>query len=1201
LGEGAYFNFDLIIEQVGEKYRARVIDSPSGQASTEFDIPFSELELENFVLRMGRPRVGVRRVDSSEMEAVKQCGERLFRAIFADDVYASFLRSRDIALEDEKGLRVRLRIDVSEFHDYPWEFLYNAHLNQFLALSKDTPVVRYLELPYPVQPLTVQPPLNILVMIASPDGFPKLNVEEEWKRLSNALAPLIRRGLVSLERLKKPTLSSLQQYLRRNEYHIFHFIGHGTYSEFKQDGMLLLEDDSGQGRPISGQYMGTVLHDHRSLRLVVLNACEGARTSQEDPYAGVAQTLVLQGIPAVIAMQFEIIETAAITFAQEFYGAVADGFPVDAAVSEARKAIFATGNDVEWGTPVLYMRTPQGVIFEIPEAQRVRHSLADEPISYVDNELEQKLEQLYTEGLAAYWVEDWDKACDRFQRILTDRPDHAAAADKLKEAKRQRNLANLYTRAIEAQKDENWPVALKTLEELQKDSPDYKDASTTLKIVKKQKRLAELYAEAKQLFVAKKWQAVAKVFAQIKSIDPEYPDPENLLPTAEKELAELKRQAGLNELYSRAVHAMDAGHWEDAQRLLGQVQAMEAGFLETEKLLSKVKTEIQQTEEQQKRQDQINTLYEQAHGLLRSKKWRPALDKIEEIRKLDEQFEDTEQIAERVQKEIALEEQEAERQNELAALYAEAVRLVREEKYQEALEKWGEVKSIDAKYPDRQKVQRTARKSLAALAKPVTRKVKITLPKSLWIGLGGIVSIAAIILVLTLSGKNGEEPASPANVIPTVNWGGTAVIHTPKMTNTPSSLTTTNVVSEYADPTMYDDFGNKAYNGGYNRTLWKSGADATSYKLSQSDGQLSIVVDSKNGAGLNMSYSRFSEPTFFEAREYLDPSTTDNGGHLYIAITNEYGHSNCGVFGDSSNRQSVRCWSEYYGKNVEPAIGLSSIEPGWHIFRFEIEPETMNIAYIIDGKQVGVYNPKDSIPDHFSEFKQSTFEFVIALNNYGPSKEPVGYIDYVRIGAIEDDPTMYENFNDTSYDGKFDTTKWAYEQRDANGSIIQQDGYLVLTQSGIEKGQTLRANQYWPHKLQESIVFEAILKSDMTSDGFVVMNLDGDVIDHVACGLHSMSDAVAAHCWTPSGDPHIIVTHGTWHVVRVEINLTANMVASYIDGKKLSEDRYTKSLKNSNLYLNVSVWAGPGRADNTRPMIGYVDNVRVYPLEYVNP
>ena len=1021
MGEGSYFNFDLIVEPVGEKYRARVFDSPAGQASAEFDIPFSELELENFVLRMGRPRAGVRRVDSSEMEAVKQCGERLFRAVFSDDVYASFLRSRDAALEEEKGLRVRLRIDVPEFHDYPWEFLYNAHLNQFLALSKDTPVVRYLELPYPVQPLMVQPPLKILAMISSPEGFPKLDVEDEWKRLSNALSPLLRRGLVTLERLKSPTLSALQQYLRRGEYHIFHFIGHGTFSEHKQDGLLLLEEENGRGRPVSGQYLGTVLHDHRSLRLVVLNACEGARTSQEDPYAGVAQTLVLQGIPAVIAMQFEIIETAAITFAQEFYGAVADGFPVDAAVSEARKAIFATGNDVEWGTPVLYMRTPQGVIFEIPEAQRVSHSLSDEPISYVDKELEQKVEGLYTEGLAAFWVEDWDKACDRFQRILADRPDHAAAADKLAEAKRQRNLANLYARAAEAQGAENWPMAQKTLEELLKDSPEYKDASTTLKMVKKKKRLAELYAEAKQLHAAKKWQAVAKVFAQIKSVDPEYPDPENLLPTAEKELEELKRKAELNQLYSRAVHAMDAGHWEEAKSLLGQVRVMEPGFLETEKLLSKVEGEIQQSRDEQKRRDQINTLYEQAHGLLRSKKWRQALDKVEEIGKLDEQFDDTEKIAERAQAALALEEQEAERQNELAAMYAEAVRLLREEKYQAALEKWQKIKGIDSKYPDRQKVQRTARKSLVALAKPVTKKAKIVIPKSLWIGLGGVVIVGVIILALNLSGNNGEEPASSGISAPTSVSSGQTVVSTatktPKKTSTPRPPTATQMTSGYADPTMYDDFDNAAYNGSYNSSLWGFNGDSKDFFIGQNDGNLSININDEAGVGLYTSKGfSISEPTFFEARIYLDPKTTNKGCHLYIEFSNSQGYSNCGIFRTGDYAQQVQCWSEYYGKHVNANLDLTGILPDWHIIRFEIEPETMTISYVIDGEALDSINLKEAFPTKFRLLKEVQFNVGVGMNNYGPADEPIGYVDYFRIGELERTTTA-TTFSNPMLDG----------------------------------------------------------------------------------------------------------------------------------------------------------------------------------------
>lgn len=370
----SYSDFDLVIEQIGDKYRARVINSPAGQAAVEFDSLFSPLELENFVLRMGRPQRGMRRIDSSEMSTIKSFGTRLFQTVFNDDIYACYLRSIDSVRYRNQGLRVRLRINVSEFHDLPWEYLYNPHFDQFLALSKDTPIIRYIELPYTTQALPIKTPMKILVMISSPEGFPPLDVEEEWRKLNRALQPLVEQELVILERLERPTLSALQQQLRRNPVHIFHFIGHGKYFEQVQDGMLLLEDENQRGRPTSGQHLGAILHDHHTLRLVVLNACEGARTSAEDPYTGVAQTLVRQGIPAVLAMQFEIFEDAAITLAHEFYGAVADGYPVDAALSEARKAIFANNNDVEWGTPVLFMRIPDGVLFrpETPAEKTAR-------------------------------------------------------------------------------------------------------------------------------------------------------------------------------------------------------------------------------------------------------------------------------------------------------------------------------------------------------------------------------------------------------------------------------------------------------------------------------------------------------------------------------------------------------------------------------------------------------------------------------------------------------------------------------------------------------------------------------------------------------------------------------------------------------------------------------------------------------------
>lgn len=372
-----YLDFDLSIEPidpVAGRYRARVLTSPVGEASTEFVLPFSSLEVENYILKMGRPRQGVRGLNSSEGRAAQEFGRKLYDAIFQGEVRDCLRSSLNaVSQQTDQGLRLRLRLsDAPALAELPWEYLYDTSLRRFFAHSAATPIVRYLDLPERIQPLAVQPPLKILVMIASTRDYGKLDVEAEWRKVQEALGDLVQRRLVTLTRLEKATLTALQRQLRREQYHIFHFIGHGGFDQQTQEGVLLLEDENGLTRLVAGSYIGALLHDHRSLRLAILNACEGARTAQSDPFAGVAQTLVQQGIPAVIAMQFEITDKAAIIFAHEFYSALADRYPVDAALAEARKAIFAEGNDVEWGTPVLYLRAQDGAIFNLAEAHEAR-------------------------------------------------------------------------------------------------------------------------------------------------------------------------------------------------------------------------------------------------------------------------------------------------------------------------------------------------------------------------------------------------------------------------------------------------------------------------------------------------------------------------------------------------------------------------------------------------------------------------------------------------------------------------------------------------------------------------------------------------------------------------------------------------------------------------------------------------------------
>lgn len=361
-----YLDFDLVIEQSGTGYRSKVINSPSGQASAQFNLPFSKEEIEILLLRVGRPRRGVRRTGSPEEEAVKTFGRRLFEAAFDEEVRDCFLSSLDDADRQNTGLRIRLRLsNAPDIADLPWEYLYYAPKKRFFSLSRSTPVIRYLDLPERIRPLKVQSPLHILVMVASPVDYPPLDVEQEWSKLKEALADVERQGQIVLERLPQPTLGCLQRRLRRGDCHVFHFVGHGGFDSRTEEGKLVLEDEQGRGHEVSGDILGTLLHDHRQLRLVVLNACEGARNGRHDPFSGTAQSLVQQGISAVIAMQFEITDTAAITFAHEFYLAIAEGFAIETALAEARRRIYALNNDVEWGTPVLYLRASDGHIFDI--------------------------------------------------------------------------------------------------------------------------------------------------------------------------------------------------------------------------------------------------------------------------------------------------------------------------------------------------------------------------------------------------------------------------------------------------------------------------------------------------------------------------------------------------------------------------------------------------------------------------------------------------------------------------------------------------------------------------------------------------------------------------------------------------------------------------------------------------------------------
>lgn len=377
-----YDDFDLEIRRRDEQYQVRVLNSSSGESESEFNLPFTDVELRNFYSRIGQGNRNARRSISPGLTAAKTFGGKLFSSVFTGQIFTQLRLSEQSARSRNRGLRLRLRLkDVPELAELPWEFLYDSDHDHFIATSTSTPIVRYLDLQLDAPPLVVAKPLRVLVIISSPSTLPRLDSEGEWENLQTALASLESTGEIVLERLPVATLDALRRRARREDFHVLHFIGHGAFDVTEGEGIIHFEESNGMPNPVSGSILGNVLRDHSSLRLIILNACEGARQSAEDPFSGVAQSLCRQRIPAVVAMQFEISDDAAKTFSEEFYTAIVDGLPVDAALGETRKALFAGSFGQEWATPVLYQRSTDARLFRIEE-RRV-DALVTEPLKEV--------------------------------------------------------------------------------------------------------------------------------------------------------------------------------------------------------------------------------------------------------------------------------------------------------------------------------------------------------------------------------------------------------------------------------------------------------------------------------------------------------------------------------------------------------------------------------------------------------------------------------------------------------------------------------------------------------------------------------------------------------------------------------------------------------------------------------------------------
>lgn len=306
--------------------------------------------------------------NSCTPDGIAYVGELLWASIFNGQVADAFREAFDAFNRRPRAADVsclsRLRLSLpAPLRDLPWESFYVSELGGSLAGKPEFVIVRDTPAGAVFGALKTAGSGVLRVLVTVPQGS-GLNSQQERNSLQRHAASDAEVkefvGLVTADALA----GRLQE-----AWDVFHFVGHGALDRAGHV-KVLLNGNQGGDAWLRDEIVAD-LFTRPDLRLAVLNCCMGDRQRPDRSLSGLGPLLSRRGIPAVVAMRYEIADDDAITFSEAFYRALLRGrFPgrVDCALQAARAAL--ARNAAEDGqratiTPVLYLAPGFEQLFEI--------------------------------------------------------------------------------------------------------------------------------------------------------------------------------------------------------------------------------------------------------------------------------------------------------------------------------------------------------------------------------------------------------------------------------------------------------------------------------------------------------------------------------------------------------------------------------------------------------------------------------------------------------------------------------------------------------------------------------------------------------------------------------------------------------------------------------------------------------------------
>jgi hypothetical protein len=281
----------------------------------------------------------------------------------------------------DRGNQLIVRVQASpHLAALPWELLPDPSealgRGGPLTLAADAHVVRLSRgRTYPIRAEPLAPPLNLLVVLSSPmgerpsDDALTFDIYDAKRSLLDELADLEQGGWLSIDVEDRPTMENLRRRIgsKRRGYHLLHYLGHA------EPDLLLLEDDRGRSRKVTGAEIVQWLRSCPDLRLMTFGGCETARPAG-DPAAipdntdwqallSLAERAAQGSSPVVLGMQAVLPFRTERVLMRALYQALASGNTIVDSLRLARAAVRAdeqVGRGLlDWAIPGLFLNTAE--------------------------------------------------------------------------------------------------------------------------------------------------------------------------------------------------------------------------------------------------------------------------------------------------------------------------------------------------------------------------------------------------------------------------------------------------------------------------------------------------------------------------------------------------------------------------------------------------------------------------------------------------------------------------------------------------------------------------------------------------------------------------------------------------------------------------------------------------------------------------